>query len=56
MLCFAPYDEPEIAIALVAENGDSGGGLAAVAADVLSAYFSQENTDQAVTGEGTLIR
>lgn len=55
-VCFAPYDEPEIAIALVAENGDSGGGLAAVAADVLSAYFSQENTDQAVTGEGTLIR
>lgn len=55
-VCFAPYDDPEIAIALVAEHGDSGGGLAAVAADVLSVYFGQSGTSQAVNGEGVLIR
>mgnify|MGYP000563121566 CR=1 FL=1 len=43
-VCFAPYDDPEIAIALVAEHGDSGGGLAAVAADVLSVYFGDRKS------------
>ena len=55
-VCFAPYDDPEIAVALVAERGGSGTELAAVAADVLSAYFSQENTAEAVPAEGTLLR
>lgn len=55
-VCFAPYDDPQIAIALVAERGGSGGELAAIAADVLSAYFSRENTVEAVPVEGTLIR
>ncbi|MBU5436066.1 penicillin-binding transpeptidase domain-containing protein [Pseudoflavonifractor sp. MSJ-37] len=55
-VCFAPYDDPEIAIALVAEHGGSGTELASVAADVLSVYFSQESSGQTVTGEGVLLR
>lgn len=55
-VCFAPYDDPEIAIALVAEHGGSGTELAAVAADVLSAYFSASDTLEAPGSENTLLR
>lgn len=39
LVCFAPYDDPEIAIALVAERGGTGSELGAMAADILRAYF-----------------
>ena len=55
-VCFAPYDDPEIAIALVAERGGAGGELAAVAADVLASYFATAGTLEAVGGENTLLR
>lgn len=54
-VCFAPYEDPEIAISLVAEKGGSGGELAAVAADVLAAYFSTAGTLEAVNSENTLL-
>ena len=38
-LCFAPYDKPEIAVALVVEQGGSGSELGAIAAKILKAYF-----------------
>ncbi len=40
LVCFAPYEEPEIALALVAEEGGSGAGLGSVAAEILTSYFS----------------
>lgn len=39
-VCFAPYDDPQIAIALVAEKGGSGSSLAELAADILDYYFN----------------
>ncbi len=38
-VCFAPYEEPEVAVAIVVENGGSGSEAAGLAAQVLSAYF-----------------
>ncbi|MEG2119294.1 MAG: penicillin-binding transpeptidase domain-containing protein, partial [Pseudoflavonifractor sp.] len=35
-VCFAPYEDPEIAISIVAERGGSGTELAAVAAEIMS--------------------
>lgn len=55
-VCFAPYEDPEIAIALVAEHGGSGTELAAIAADIISAYFSASDTLETVSTENTLIR
>ena len=55
-VCFAPYEDPEIAIALVVEHGGSGTELGAVAAEIISAYFSSADTMEAVTGENTLLR
>ena len=34
-VCFAPYDDPEIAISLVVEHGGSGSVLASLAAEIL---------------------
>ena len=55
-VCFAPYDDPEVAMAIVVEHGGSGGELAAIARDVLSYYFSARETQEAIPEENTLIR
>ena len=36
---FAPYDEPEIAIVVMIENGQSGGKAAVPARDIIAEYF-----------------
>ena len=55
-VCFAPYDDPEIAISIVVERGGSGTELGAIAADIVSTYFGSENTNETVTTENTLLR
>ena len=54
-VCFAPYDDPEIAMAVVVEKGGSGTELAAIAADVLAYYFNAEETIESVSTENTLL-
>lgn len=56
-VCFAPYDDPQIAMCLVVQKGASGSSLAALAADIISYYFlSGEDTVSSVSGENTLVR
>ena len=55
-VCFAPYDDPEVAIAIVVEHGGSGSELGAMAADILSYYFSSKETREELLLENTLIR
>ena len=55
-VCFAPYDDPEVAVAMAVEHGGSGGELASIAADVLSYYFSSQETREEIPTENTLIR
>lgn len=44
-IAFAPYDKPEIAVAVVVEHGEHGGGAAApVAGRVLRKYFELKGT------------
>ena len=43
-VAFAPYDDPEIAVALVLEKADAGAVLASTAVDIINAYFSREDT------------
>lgn len=48
-VAFAPYDKPEIAVAVVVEHGEHGGGAAApIAGRMLRAYFDLKKT--AATG------
>ena len=42
-VAFAPYEEPEIAVALVLENADAGAVLASTAVDIINSYFSQDD-------------
>ena len=53
---FAPYEDPEIALAIVVEKGGSGSTLANIAAEILEYYFSAGSGMETVTPENTLLR
>ena len=53
-VAFAPYDNPQIALAVVIEKGDTGGALASTAVEILNAYFTAADPD--VVGENTLLK
>jgi len=44
LVAFAPYEDPQIALALVAQEGGSGSALGEVAAEVLRQYFGERKT------------
>ena len=54
-VCFAPYDDPEIAVAIVIEKGGSGAALAQTAVGILNAYFTEDSSTAAVAGENELL-
>lgn len=53
-VCFAPADDPEIAIAVFAEKGAHGATLGRVARDVIEYYFYQAQASTVVTNENQL--
>lgn len=55
-VAFAPFDDPQVALAVVVERGGSGSELGAIAADILTYYFHAEQTLEAPATENTLIR
>lgn len=55
-VCFAPYDDPEIVVSIVIENGDAGANLASTAVEILNAYFSADEIGTAVIGENQLLQ
>ena len=55
-VCFAPYDDPQIAISMVVEQGASGSNLAQAVAEVVDYYFSAEGTMESVSTENALLR
>ena len=54
-VCFAPYEDPEIAVAIVIEKGGSGSALASTAVNILNAYFSEDEIGTAILPENQLI-
>jgi penicillin-binding protein 2 len=55
-VCFAPYDDPQIAMCIVVEKGSSGSSLAALAAEILQYSFTGASRGSAVVGENQLMR
>ena len=55
-VAFAPYENPEIAVAVVIEKGGSGAALADTAVEIINAYFSRDDSQAAVVGENTLLK
>lgn len=55
-ICYAPYDDPEIAIAVVIEKGGSGSSVAQIARTVLDYYFNFKDSTGTLEAEGQLLR
>ena len=55
-ISFAPFDEPEIAIAVIIENVDSGTATATVAADIYEYYFATKNQISSQQPSNELLR
>jgi penicillin-binding protein 2 len=54
-ICFAPVDDPQIAIVAVVEHGYHGNQIANVAKDICDAYFLTKNNVQAPIADNTLL-
>ena len=55
-VCYAPYDDPQIAVAIVIEKGGTGAALASSAVDILNAYFSSADEGSPILGENALVK
>ena len=54
-VCYAPYDDPQIAVSLVVEHGGSGSVLASLTAEILAYYFTAPDSQSDVVTENTLV-
>ena len=54
-VAYAPYENPEIAVAIVIEKGGSGAALANTAVEIINSWFSRGQDGTAV-GENTLLK
>lgn len=52
-VAYAPYEKPEIAVAIVIEKGGSGAALANTAVEIINSWFSRAQDGTAI-GENTL--
>lgn len=50
-ICYAPYDDPEIAVVVYGEKAGHGSTMGQIAKAILDAYFHEEINGNAVTGE-----
>jgi len=53
---FAPFDKPEIAIAIVVEHGNSGSDVAPIAKAIMDKYFETETQYGSTPGAQNLLR
>lgn len=53
-LCFAPADDPQIAIAIYVEKGGSGASLGPIARAILDAYFAEDSSEEFTYAEGVI--
>ena len=54
-VCFAPFEEPEVAVAVVIEKGKAGAALASTAVEILNAYFAPSDIGAMMAPEGALL-
>ena len=56
-IAFAPYENPQLAVAVAIEKAEAGADLAPVAVDIINAYFSRSTSSTApIQGENILIQ
>ena len=54
-VCYAPYDDPQIAISIAVEKGGSGSSLASIAAEILQYYFTAQDEQGQLPVENNLV-
>ena len=54
-VAYAPYEKPEITVAIVIEKGGSGAALANTAVEIINSWFSRAQDGTAI-GENTLLK
>ncbi len=55
MISFAPYDDPEIAVAVAIENLNSGSATAVLVSDIYKAYFTANSEFSTEQGYNTIL-
>lgn len=50
-ISYAPFDDPQIAVCVVIEGGDSGNNVAPVVRDIYDAYFYSNDTEDDITDD-----
>ena len=55
-VCYAPYENPEIAVAIVIEKGGAGAALASTAVEIVNAYFSDMGNRGEIVAENMLLK
>lgn len=55
-MCYAPFDDPQIAISIVVERGQAGANLSSMARNVLDAYFGLGDKSSTADSEYTLLK
>ena len=53
-VCYAPANDPQIAIAIYVEKGAQGGNLGVIAKSIFDVYFDTEFENDTVKPENTL--
>ena len=52
-ISYAPYKDPQIAVCVIIEGGDSGNNVAPVVRDIYDAYFYSDKNSTDGTSDGT---
>ena len=55
-ICYGPYDDPEVAVAVVVERGGSGAGIAHIARQIMDAYINIRSYSDTSESEMSLLR
>ncbi len=56
IIAFAPYNDPQIAVAVVVEGADSGGSTAPVASAIMEQYFAKTEGEKPAKTQGSLLK
>lgn len=55
-ICYGPYDNPEVAVAVVVERGGSGAGIVHIARQIMDAYINIRSYSDTSESEMSLLR
>ncbi len=55
-ICYAPYDDPEVAIAIVVERGKAGANCSFMARQILDVYFNIKSYSDSSESEMSLLK